>query len=70
MSELLEVNVNRYAAAVELVKSMKSPSVCSLQRKFKIGYGTAMNLVDVMVQRGDWPTEVIRGRKGRVSQPA
>lgn len=55
VATLLDVNVARYREAVRLVNSMKRPTVASLQRKFNIGYGTAMNLVDVMVQRGDWP---------------
>ena len=67
MTALLDENKTLYTQAVQLVKSMQHPSVCSLQRKFKIGYGTAMNLVDVMVQRGDWPVKVERGRRKRLA---
>jgi DNA segregation ATPase FtsK/SpoIIIE-like protein len=63
MSEPLDENEKLYAQAVALVKSMEHPSVCSLQRKFRIGYGRAMNIIDMMVQRGDWPMEKETRRK-------
>ena len=55
MNNLLKENRELYSDAVKLVKSMKNPTVVSLQRRFNIGYGCGMNLVDVMKERGDWP---------------
>jgi DNA segregation ATPase FtsK/SpoIIIE-like protein len=54
--ELLEENEALYQQAVILVRSMKRPTVVSIQRKFNIGYGRAMNIIDVMIEKGDWPS--------------
>jgi len=52
---LLQENESRYELARLLVKKRKRPTVATLQRFFDIGYGPAMNLVDVLKYRGHWP---------------
>jgi DNA segregation ATPase FtsK/SpoIIIE-like protein len=59
-AELIEENEALYQLAVLLVRSMKRPTVVSIQRKFEIGYGRAMNIIDVMIEKGDWPAGVSR----------
>ena len=55
MSELLEENRKLYTDTVKLVETMDKPTVTSIQRAFRIGYGRAMNIIDEMHQRRDWP---------------
>lgn len=53
--EFDEENSELYDEAVAFVKSAPHPSVSAIQRKFKVGYGRAMGLVNEMVRKGDWP---------------
>lgn len=56
---LLRENKPRYSEAVKMARSRKRLTVhnfcVALQTEFNIGYGTAMNIVDVMKMYGDWP---------------
>jgi DNA segregation ATPase FtsK/SpoIIIE-like protein len=53
--QLWEDNDDLYVLAAQFVKTQKHPSVVGLMKKFTIGYGRAMNLVNELVRLGAWP---------------